>query len=283
MNRPVIHRVTRSILPCGMGPWPFALDPAAEIVRTIFIALPLRENPASVELPRGPSLAQSGHFPANDFSASLFQTDFASVFLRGRELGFSRQAYSTCFAWGGLPLCRRPAFVLGGMGRNTANAGRDLFSVRHNPDLDYVRDARGSFISGSVAAPPKLERRPVLRRPKLSGRSSPCTASPPDLAVAMIRSCASYMPGEAFVVAPGFMSILALQQCAEWVGYSSCAGYGRLTSRFRISWRRFFIEARFFKPNPDVGGVHNDLKCPGRRCALQSLDIRPRYQCELAP
>src|SRR5882672_6122178 len=143
MSKLVIHRVTTLDLAVEAWPWPFALERRAEI--DAHFALLLRENPAlwngRVLLGRNPV------FSGERFSASYFETDFAS-FLAWRDWGFPDKDVFNGFGMGALR-CADGAFVLGEMGRHTSNAGR-IYFPSGTPDLDDIRDGAVD-ISGSVA------------------------------------------------------------------------------------------------------------------------------------
>src|SRR6267154_4211179 len=143
MSKLVIHRVTTLDLAVEAWPWPFALERRAEI--DAHFALLLRENPAlwngRVLLGRNPV------FSAERFSASYFETDFAS-FLAWRDWGFPDKGVFNGFGMGGL-LCVDGAFIMGEMGPHTANAGR-IYFPSGTPDLDDLSDGAVDM-AGSVA------------------------------------------------------------------------------------------------------------------------------------
>ena len=140
---PVIHRVTSLDLPVQPWPWPFAEERRADIAA--HFALKQREKPkmwnGRVLLGRKPV------FAGERFSASYFETDFAS-FLAWRDWGFPDRDVFNGFGMGALR-CADGAFVLGEMGRHTANAGR-IYFPSGTPDLDDIRDGAVD-IPGSVA------------------------------------------------------------------------------------------------------------------------------------
>ena len=118
---PVIHRVSALDLVVEAWTWPFAETRRAEIAA--HFADQQREKPAlwngRVLLGRNPV------FAGDRFSASYFETDFAS-FLAWRDWGFPDASVFNGFGMGAL-LCADGAFVLGEMGQHTSNAGRIYF------------------------------------------------------------------------------------------------------------------------------------------------------------
>jgi ADP-ribose pyrophosphatase YjhB (NUDIX family) len=140
---PPIHRVTTLDLTVRPWAWPFAQMRRAEI--DAHFAEKQREKPAlwngRVLLGRNPV------FGGERFSASYFETDFAS-FLAWRDWGFPDKDVFNGFGMGAL-LSQDGAFALGEMGRHTANAGRIYFPAG-TPDLDDVR-GEALDIEGSVA------------------------------------------------------------------------------------------------------------------------------------
>jgi 8-oxo-dGTP pyrophosphatase MutT (NUDIX family) len=140
---PVIHRVTSLDLPVQPWPWPFAEERRADI--TAHFALKQRERPklwnGRVLLGRKPV------FAGERFSASYFETDFAS-FLAWRDWGCPDRTVFNGFGMGALR-CADGVFVLGEMGQHTANAGRVYFPSG-TPDLDDI-SGRAVDIAGSVA------------------------------------------------------------------------------------------------------------------------------------
>ena len=129
----VIHRVSALDLVVEAWTWPFAEAQRAEI--DAHFADQQREKPAlwngRVLLGRNPA------FAGDSFSASYFETDFAS-FLAWRDWGFPDKAVFNGFGMGALR-SSDGAFALGVMGSHTANAGRVYFPSG-TPDLDDVRD-----------------------------------------------------------------------------------------------------------------------------------------------
>ncbi len=142
MTQPVIHRVTTLELAFAPRPWPFADGRRAAI--DAHFADEQREKPiwnGRVLLGRDPV------FTGDRFSASFFETDFASL-LAWRDWGFPDAGVFNGFGMGALR-CSDGAFVLGEMGRHTANAGRIYFPAG-TPDLDDIRGETVD-IAGSVA------------------------------------------------------------------------------------------------------------------------------------
>src|ERR1700736_6760320 len=140
---PVIHRVTTLDLSFHPGPWPFADERRADI--DAHFAIKQREKPSlwngRILLARNPA------FTGDRFSADYFESDFAS-FLAWRDWGFPDACVFNGFGMGALR-CSDGAFVLGEMGRHTANAGRIYFPAG-TPDLDDIR-GDAVDIAGSVA------------------------------------------------------------------------------------------------------------------------------------
>ena len=143
MTLPAFHRVTTLDLPVRPWSWPFAAARRSEI--DAYFAAKQVEKPqlwnGRVLLGRQPV------FGAGSFSASYFEADFAS-FLAWRDWGFPDPAVFNGFGMGALR-CADGAFVLGEMGRHTANAGR-IYFPSGTPDLDDISDGAVD-ISGSVA------------------------------------------------------------------------------------------------------------------------------------
>ena len=139
---PVIHRVSALDLVVEAWTWPFAETRRAEI--DAHFADKQREKPTMwngrVLLGRNPV------FAGDRFSASYFETDFAS-FLAWRDWGFPDASVFNGFGMGALR-CADGAFVLGEMGQHTSNAGR-IYFPSGTPDLDDIRDGTVD-ISGSV-------------------------------------------------------------------------------------------------------------------------------------
>jgi 8-oxo-dGTP pyrophosphatase MutT (NUDIX family) len=142
MTPPVIHRVSQ--LDLGFQPWrwPFAEARRGEI--DAHFALKQRETPeiwnGRVLLGRDPD------FTGDRFRGSYFETDFASL-LAWRDWGFPEAGAFNGFGMGALR-CADGAFVMGEMGRHTANAGRIYFPAG-TPDLDDIRDGAVD-ITGNV-------------------------------------------------------------------------------------------------------------------------------------
>ena len=181
-----IHRVRTLDLAVESWAWPFAETRRGEIAE--YFAAQQRERPAlfngRVLLGRKPV------FSGDRFSASYFETDFAS-FLAWRDWGFPDPAVFNGFGMGA-PRCKDGAFVLGVMGEHTANAGR-IYFPSGTPDLNDVRDGRLD-IAGSVVR--ELEEETGLAPGEYD--SDPdwhCIYTGP--AVAMIRLLRVDMSGEA--------------------------------------------------------------------------------------
>ncbi|MBV9531829.1 MAG: NUDIX hydrolase [Bradyrhizobium sp.] len=131
MSPPLIHRVTRLELNVEPWAWPFAVSHRAEI--DAHFAARQRERPeiwnGRILLARNPS------FDGSCFSATYFEIDFASL-LAWRDWGFPDREAFNVFGTGAMR-CADGAFVLGEMGRHTANAGRIYFPAG-TPDLEDV-------------------------------------------------------------------------------------------------------------------------------------------------
>jgi 8-oxo-dGTP pyrophosphatase MutT (NUDIX family) len=142
MTLPVIHRVTALDMAFQPRPWPFAQQRRAEI--EAHFAVKSREKPiwnGRILLARDPD------FTGERFSASYFETDFAS-FLAWRDWGFPDAQVFNGFGMGALRGADG-AFVLGEMGQHTSNAGR-IYFPSGTPDLDDIRGETVD-IPGSVA------------------------------------------------------------------------------------------------------------------------------------
>jgi 8-oxo-dGTP pyrophosphatase MutT (NUDIX family) len=228
---PVIHRVSALDLVVEAWPWPFAETRRAEIAA--YFADQQREKPdlwnGRVLLGRNPV------FAGDRFSASYFETDFAS-FLAWRDWRFPDPAVFNGFGMGAVR-CADGAFVLGEMGQHTSNAGR-IYFPSGTPDLDDIRDGTVD-ISGSVAR--ELEEE--------TGLAPGDYESEPDWhcvytgrAVAMIRILRVDMPGEA--LRARIEANLALQRQPEL----SAIHLVREVSDLNSAMPRFvtaFIEAQF--------------------------------------
>ena len=143
MTLPVIHRVTTLDLNLQPWSWPFAEARRADI--SAHFATEQAEKPqlwnGRILLGRDPV------FTGSSVRASYFETDFAS-FLGWRDWGFPDPDVFNGFGMGALR-CADGAFVLGEMGRHTANAGR-IYFPSGTPDLDDISDGTVD-IAGSVA------------------------------------------------------------------------------------------------------------------------------------
>ena len=216
MSKLVIHRVTALDLPVKNWPWPFARERRAEI--DAHFAAQLRKNPAlwngRVLLGRDPA------FSGERFSASYFETDFAS-FLAWRDWGFPDKGVFNGFGMGAL-LSSDGAFVLGEMGQHTANAGR-IYFASGTPDLDDVRDGTLDM-SGSVER--ELEEETGLAPSDYRTDALwHCVFTGP--ALAMIRILRVDISGEA--LRSRIMGNLALQPSPELSGIHLVRGADDLT------------------------------------------------------
>jgi len=235
MGELVIHRVTVLDLAVETWPWPFATERRAEI--DAHFAAQQRKNPAlwngRVLLGRNPV------FSGERLSASYFETDFAS-FLSWRDWGFPDKDVFNGFGMGAL-LSNDGAFVLGEMGRHTANSGR-IYFASGTPDLDDVRDG-ALDMSGSVER--ELEEETGLK-PSDYRSDAPwhCVFTGP--ALAMIRILRVDMAGEA--LRARLVANLASQPSPELSDIHLVRGAGDLTDampRFVTA----FIEAQL-SPQP---------------------------------
>ena len=183
---PVIRRVTSLELAVEPFAWPFAVERRTEI--SAHFADKQREKP---KLWNGRILlGRDSVFTGEHFSASYFETDFAS-FLAWRDWGFPDKAVFNGFGMGAL-LSSDGAFALGEMGEDTANAGR-IYFPSGTPDLDDVRgDALD--IEGSVAREVE-EETGLTAADYRSDAHWHCVYTGP--AVALIRILRVDMPGEA--------------------------------------------------------------------------------------
>jgi 8-oxo-dGTP pyrophosphatase MutT (NUDIX family) len=183
---PVIHRVGSLALPVAAFAWPFAEARRADILA--HFALKLREKPdmwnGRVLLGRNPV------FAGGRFSASYFETDFAS-FLAWRDWGFPDAGVFNGFGMGALR-CADGAFVLGEMGPHTANAGR-IYFPSGTPDPGDISDGAVD-IAGSVGRE-LAEETGLAPGDYTIDPDWHCVYTGP--AVAMIRILRVDMPGEA--------------------------------------------------------------------------------------
>jgi 8-oxo-dGTP pyrophosphatase MutT (NUDIX family) len=176
MTLPVVHRVTALDLALRPAPWPFAEQRRADI--DAHFALKQGEKP---QLFNGRVLlARHPVFSADRFSADFFETDFAS-FLAWRDWGFPDASVFNGFGMGALR-CSDGAFVMGEMGRHTANAGR-IYFPSGTPDLDDIR-GDAVDIAGSVAREVE-EETGLAPADYRAGAEWECVVS--GVAVAMIR------------------------------------------------------------------------------------------------
>jgi 8-oxo-dGTP pyrophosphatase MutT (NUDIX family) len=183
----VIHRVTTLDLTLEPFAWPFASKRRAEI--DAHFAASRRQKPrlwnGRILLGRRPS------FDEGRFSASYFETDFASL-LAWRDWGFpDRDGVFNGFGMGALR-CADGAFVLGEMAAHTANAGR-IYFPSGTPDLS---DVKGNMVDldGSVAR--ELEEETGLTPADyLPAAYWDCVVS--DVSIAMMRTLRIDASGEA--------------------------------------------------------------------------------------
>ncbi|SHH87211.1 hypothetical protein [Bradyrhizobium erythrophlei] len=176
MTLPVVHRVTALDLALRPAPWPFAEQRRADI--DAHFALKQGEKP---QLFNGRVLlARHPVFSPDRFSADFFETDFAS-FLAWRDWGFPDTSVFNGFGMGALR-CSDGAFVMGEMGRHTANAGR-IYFPSGTPDLDDIR-GDAVDIAGSVAREVE-EETGLAPADYRAGAEWDCVVS--GVAVAMIR------------------------------------------------------------------------------------------------
>jgi len=183
---PVIHRVTTLDLGFQPRPWPFADARRADI--DAHFAIKQREKP---QLWNGRILlARHPAFTADRFSANYFESDFAS-FLAWRDWGFPDRDVFNGFGMGALR-ASDGAFVLGEMGRHTANAGRVYFPSG-TPDLDDLSDGAVD-ISGSVVREVE-EETGLTSADYRAGAHWDCVVS--GAAIAMIRQLNVDLTGEA--------------------------------------------------------------------------------------
>lgn len=212
-----MHRISTLDLAVKPWAWPFA-DARREDIAAYF-AGQQREKPAlwngRVLIGRNPV------FSGDRFSASYFETDFAS-FLAWRDWGFPDAPVFNGFGMGALR-CADGAFVLGEMGQHTANPGR-IYFPSGTPDLNDVRDGTLD-ISGSVVR--ELEEETGLAPGEYE--SDPdwhCIYTGP--AVAMIRMLRVDMPAEA--LRERIVANLAGQREPELSAIHIVRGRGDLTA-----------------------------------------------------
>ena len=230
MTLPVIHRVTALDLTVRSTPWPFAQTRRADI--DAHFADNRREKPqlwnGRVLLGRNPS------FTEGRLTADYFETDFAS-FLAWRDWGFPDTDVFNGFGMGALRAADG-AFVLGEMGRHTANAGRVYFPSG-TPDLDDIRD--GAVDIAESVAREVLEETGLAEADYAASAHWDCVVS--GAAIAMIRLLSVDVPGEA--LRARIEATLARQPQPEL----SAIHLVRATSDFTAAMPRFvtaFIEAQ---------------------------------------
>ena len=231
MTLPVVHRVTALDLALRPAPWPFAEQRRADI--GAHFALKQGEKP---QLFNGRVLlARHPVFSADRFSADFFETDFAS-FLAWRDWGFPDASVFNGFGMGALR-CSDGAFVMGEMGRHTANAGR-IYFPSGTPDLDDIR-GDAVDIAGSVAREVE-EETGLAPADYRAGAEWDCVVS--GVAVAMIRVLDVDGSGDA--LRARIEANLARQHQPELAAIHLVRGRGDLTAampRFVTA----FIEAQF--------------------------------------
>jgi hypothetical protein len=181
-----IHRVTELDLPVAPRDWPFAAAKRAEI--SAHFAAQQRKLS---HLWNGRVLIGTNPlFAGERFSADYFEVDFAS-FLAWRDWGFPDKDVFNGFGMGALR-ASDGVFVLGEMGRQTANAGR-IYFPSGTPDLDDVK-------GGKLDIPGSVERE-VEEETGLAPHEYRAAAHWDCLftgvALAMIRRLDVDMPGEA--------------------------------------------------------------------------------------
>jgi 8-oxo-dGTP pyrophosphatase MutT (NUDIX family) len=230
MTAAVIHRVTALDLRLKPRPWPFAQARRAEI--DAHFAVKAREKPiwnGRVLLGRDPV------FAGERFAADYFETDFAS-FLAWRDWGFPDAEVFNGFGMGALR-CSDGAFVLGEMGRHTANAGR-IYFPSGTPDPDDIR-GEAVDIAGSVAREVK-EETGLTEADYRAGAHWDCVVC--GASIAMIRILDVELPGEA--LRARIEANLAGQPQPELCAFHVVRGVGDLTAampRFVTA----FVEAQF--------------------------------------
>jgi 8-oxo-dGTP pyrophosphatase MutT (NUDIX family) len=229
MTAPVIHRVTTLELRVQPWSWPFAADRRAEI--DAHFAIRQCEKPiwnGRVLLGRNPV------FAGDRFSASYFETDFAS-FLAWRDWGFPDRGVFNGFGMGALR-CSDGAFILGEMGQHTANAGR-IYFPSGTPDLDDISNGAVDM-AGSVARE-ALEETGLSTADYRAGADWDCVVS--GAAIAMIRML--HVDGKGEELRARIESNLARQRQPELAAIHLVRGPGDLTAampRFVTA----FIEAQ---------------------------------------
>jgi hypothetical protein len=138
-----IHRVTALDLKLEPWDWPFAQARRGEIDAHFAVKQSEKQGLWNGRV----LLARAPHFVGERFSASYFETDFAS-FLAWRDWDFPDKEVFNGFGMGALR-CADGAFVMGVMGGHTANAGR-IYFPSGTPDLDDIKgdtvDIAGSVV-----------------------------------------------------------------------------------------------------------------------------------------
>jgi hypothetical protein len=243
----VIHRVGALDLVVEAWSWPFAETRRGEIAA--HFAEKQREKPAlwngRVLLGRNPV------FSGDRFSASYFETDFAS-FLAWRDWGFPDPGVFNGFGMGAL-CCADGAFVLGEMGQHTSNAGR-IYFPSGTPDLDDIRDGTVD-ISGSVTR--ELEEETGLAPGEYDSEPDwHCIYTGP--AVAMIRLLRIALPGNV-----GSWPLSPRSISPNYRRSTSCVACTISPPQCRVL--SLSSSRRSSLPSPD---------------ASNTLDIWSRYQCD---
>ncbi|HEY0330623.1 MAG TPA: NUDIX hydrolase [Rhodopseudomonas sp.] len=186
MTAPIFHRVAQLELIRDGWRWPFADDQRAAI--DAHFAQRQLEKP---ELFNGRVLlGRNARFTRESFSADIFETDFAS-FLAWRDWGYPDQGVFNGFGMGALR-SSDGAFVLGEMGRHTANAGRVYFPGG-TPDPSDLRGDRldiEASISREIA-----EETGLLKTDYRSGTGWCCVVS--GTVIAILRVLEVDQPGAA--------------------------------------------------------------------------------------
>jgi len=231
MTAAVIHRVTTLDLKVQPWLWPFAEERRADIdahFASMRIEKPQIWN-GRVLLARNPV------FSGECFSASYFETDFAS-FLAWRDWGFPDKDVFNGFGMGALRSADG-AFVLGEMGQHTANAGRIYFAAG-TPDLNDINNGAAD-IAGSVAREVE-EETGLTPSDYRADEHWHCVVV--GSSIALMRILAVDFPGEQLRAA--IKANLALQSEPELADIHLVRGIGDLTEampRFVTA----FLEAQF--------------------------------------
>ena len=213
-------------------------------------------------------LGRNPVFAGDRFSASYFETDFAS-FLAWRDWGFPDPGVFNGFGMGALR-CADGAFVLGEMGQHTVQRRAHLLPVRH------ARSRRHQGRHGRYSRQRRARTRGRDRalRPAITRASRTGTASTPDRAIAMIRILRSICRAKR--LRDRIEANLARQRQPELSAIHLVRGTRR-------SHRR---NAAFCHGVHRGATVGLTLTCRRRRIgpapadARNTLDIWSRYQCD---